>query len=60
MKLWLAEANEKKECIISNVYFVLRKFLVFAFCLKGTLMQIWKSVDIFVFTWKWYDKDLKL
>ena len=24
---------------------------------KGTLMQIWKSANIFVFIWKWYVED---
>ena len=27
--------------------------------LKGTLMQIWKSANIFVFIWKWYIEDSK-
>ena len=28
--------------------------------LKDTLMQIWKSTNIFVFAWKWYVEDLSL
>ena len=27
---------------------------------KGTLMQIWKSANIFVFIWKWYVEDFTL
>ena len=27
---------------------------------KGTLMQIWKSANIFVFKWKWYVEDFTL
>ena len=27
---------------------------------KGTVMQIWKSVNIFVFIWKWYVEDIIL
>ena len=28
--------------------------------LKGTLMQIWKSANIFIFTWKEYVEDIRL
>ena len=28
--------------------------------LKGTLMQIWKFANIFVFMWKWYVEDFQL
>ena len=28
--------------------------------LKGTLMQIWKSANIFVLKWKWYAEDVTL
>ena len=27
---------------------------------KGTLMQIWKSANIYVFIWRWYAEDLTL
>ena len=30
------------------------------FIVKGTLMQIWKSANIFVFIWKWYAEELTL
>ena len=36
---------------------------IFRVCIqgiKGTLMQIWKSANIFVIIWKWYVKDLHL
>ena len=28
--------------------------------MKGTLMQIWKSANIFAFIWKWYVDDFTL
>ena len=28
--------------------------------LKGILLQIWKSANIFVFKWKWYVEDVTL
>ena len=34
--------------------------LLFRFVLKGTLIQIWKSASIFVFTWKYYVEDFPL
>ena len=30
------------------------------YTMKGTLMQIWKSANIFVFIWKWYVENLTL
>ena len=42
-------------------YFVLsvtlRSLWWVALNVKGTLMQIWKSANIFVFRWKWYVED---
>ena len=42
--------------IILNGY----EFLRIQWRLKGTLAQIWKSANIFAFTWKYYVEDFTL
>ena len=36
------------------------KMTIYIGVFKGVLMQIWKSVNIFVFIWKWYVDDFTL
>ena len=36
------------------------KFSIAAWWIKCTILQIWKSANIFVFAWKYYVKDYTL
>ena len=47
------QASKKSAMLYRTIYTKLKK-------LKGTPMQIWKSANIFVFTWKWYVEDFTL
>ena len=55
-KYWHFQSEAKVEQIIS----IITTPSVSCFWVKGTLMQIWKSVNIFVFIWKKYAEDFTL
>ena len=41
-------------------YFISLWLIIITTWFKGTLIQIWKSANIFVFIWRWYAEDLSL